>query len=140
MAAAAPTEPYNVPETSPTSHPVFSRIRLATPSDVPFIHKLIHQMAVFERLTHLFVATESGLASTLLNSPPFQAVTVFLLEISRSPFPPLMLRLPISHPFLRRITLISLSRIRRAKISRRISSKTSWWLVSFCSSRTTQAF
>ncbi|EOA27839.1 hypothetical protein CARUB_v10023995mg [Capsella rubella] len=43
-------------------------------------------MAVFERLTHLFVATEAGLASTLFNSRPFQAVTVFLLEISRSPF------------------------------------------------------
>ncbi|KAG7639029.1 L-ornithine N5-acetyltransferase NATA1 [Arabidopsis thaliana] len=83
---AAP-EPNTVPETSPTGHRMFSRIRLATPTDVPFIHKLIHQMAVFERLTHLFVATESGLASTLFNSRPFQAVTVFLLEISPSPFP-----------------------------------------------------
>ncbi|XP_010555817.1 PREDICTED: probable acetyltransferase NATA1-like [Tarenaya hassleriana] len=76
-----------VPETAPVGYPLFSRIRLATPSDVPFIHKLIHQMAVFERLTHLFSATESGLASTLFNSPPFQSFTVFLLEISRSPFP-----------------------------------------------------
>ncbi|CAD5320806.1 unnamed protein product [Arabidopsis thaliana] len=45
---------------------MFSRIRLATPSDVPFIHKLIHQMAVFERLTHLFSATESA---TITSSP-----------------------------------------------------------------------
>ncbi|CAE6038119.1 unnamed protein product [Arabidopsis arenosa] len=95
MAAAAPPppptaapEPNMVPPlTSPIGHPIFSRIRLATPSDVPFIHKLIHQMAVFERLTHLFSATESGLTSTLFTSRPFQSFTVFLLEVSRSPFP-----------------------------------------------------
>ncbi|CAF1700668.1 unnamed protein product [Brassica oleracea var. botrytis] len=94
MAAAAPPppptaapEPNMVPETSPIGHPVFSRIRLATPLDVPFIHKLIHQMAVFERLTHLFSATESNLSSSLFTSPPFKSFTVFLLEVSRSPFP-----------------------------------------------------
>ncbi|KFK36805.1 hypothetical protein AALP_AA4G173600 [Arabis alpina] len=95
MAAAAPPppptpapEPNMVPPLkSPTSHPIFSRIRLSTPSDVPFIHKLIHQMAVFEQLTHLFSATESNLSSTLFTSPPFKSFTVFLLEISRSPFP-----------------------------------------------------
>ncbi|XP_010509078.1 PREDICTED: L-ornithine N5-acetyltransferase NATA1 [Camelina sativa] len=105
MAAPAPPtaapEPTTVPaETSKTDHPMFSRIRLATPSDVPFIHKLIHQMAVFERLTHLFVATESGLASTLFNSRPFQAVTVFLLEISRSPFSTTDATSPDFTPFL----------------------------------------
>lgn len=94
MAAAAPPppptaapEPNMVPQTSPIGHPLFSRIRLATPLDVPFIHKLIHQMAVFERLTHLFSATESNLSSTLFTSPPFKSFTVFLLEVSRSPFP-----------------------------------------------------
>ncbi|AEC09627.1 Acyl-CoA N-acyltransferases (NAT) superfamily protein [Arabidopsis thaliana] len=95
MAAAAPPPPPTAapepnmvaPLISPIGHPMFSRIRLATPSDVPFIHKLIHQMAVFERLTHLFSATESGLASTLFTSRPFQSFTVFLLEVSRSPFP-----------------------------------------------------
>ncbi|KAJ0262336.1 acetyltransferase NATA1-like [Hirschfeldia incana] len=94
MAAAAPPppptaapEPNMVPETSPIGHPLFSRIRLATPLDVPFIHKLIHQMAVFERLTHLFSATESNLSSSLFTSPPFKSFTVFLLEVSRSPFP-----------------------------------------------------
>ncbi|KAF7811820.1 putative acetyltransferase NATA1-like [Senna tora] len=67
-------------------YPIFSRVRLATPSDVPHIHKLIHQMAVFERLTHLFSATESSLASTLFNSPPFHSFTIFILEVSPSPF------------------------------------------------------
>ncbi|XP_010670040.2 GCN5-related N-acetyltransferase 8 [Beta vulgaris subsp. vulgaris] len=64
---------------------LYTRIRLATKSDVPFIHKLIHQMAVFEKLTHLFEATESSLSSTLFNSPPFQSFTVFLLEASSTP-------------------------------------------------------
>ncbi|EOA27843.1 hypothetical protein CARUB_v10023999mg [Capsella rubella] len=89
MAATAPPppEPNIVAQTSPIGHPMFSRIRLATASDVPFIHKLIHQMAVFEDLTNFFFATESGLTSTLFNSPPFKSVTVFLLEVSPSPFP-----------------------------------------------------
>ncbi|CAN8317207.1 unnamed protein product [Cochlearia groenlandica] len=93
MAAAAPPppptpapEPNMIPKASPFGHPIFSRIRLAAQSDVPFIHKLIHQMAVFEKLTHLFSATESNLSSTLFTSPPFKSFTVFLLEISRSPF------------------------------------------------------
>ncbi|KAL5569357.1 hypothetical protein UlMin_025932 [Ulmus minor] len=86
--APVPSPPYTVPEDkTPVGHPVFARIRLAQPSDVPHIHKLIHQMAVFERLTHLFAATEASLASTLFNSPPFQSVTVFLLEVSSQPFP-----------------------------------------------------
>ncbi|KAJ4838144.1 hypothetical protein Tsubulata_035232 [Turnera subulata] len=85
----APTAPTGLPESdsTPVGNPLFSRIRLATPHDVPHIHKLIHQMAVFEKLTHLFAATESGLYSTLFNSPPFHSFTVFLLEVSRHPFP-----------------------------------------------------
>ncbi|KAE8682053.1 L-ornithine N5-acetyltransferase NATA1 [Hibiscus syriacus] len=98
MAAAAPPPPPSdvpeprmaPPETTPIGHPVFTRIRLATPLDVPFIHKLIHQMAVFEKLTHLFSATESSLSSTLFLSPPFQSFTIFLLELSSSPIPPLL--------------------------------------------------
>ncbi|KAM3340149.1 L-ornithine N5-acetyltransferase NATA1 [Capsicum baccatum] len=95
MAAAAPPPPPS-PAPSvisedllPTSHNLFSRIRLAKIADVPHIHKLIHQMAVFERLTHLFSATESSLSSTLFppNPPqPFTSFTVFLLEVSRTPF------------------------------------------------------
>lgn len=72
-------------------HPLYTRIRLATKSDVPFIHNLIHQMAVFEKLTHLFQATVESLSTTLFNSPPFTSFTVFLLEVSPTP-------LPLHHP------------------------------------------
>ncbi|XP_050386007.1 probable acetyltransferase NATA1-like [Argentina anserina] len=85
----APEAPIDVPRgsTTPMGYPLFARIRLASPSDVPHIHKLIHQMAVYERLTDLFSATESSLASTLFASPPFQSFTIFLLEVSAAPFP-----------------------------------------------------
>ncbi|KAI9156678.1 hypothetical protein LWI28_010465 [Acer negundo] len=93
MAAAAPLPPSTpAPEPSmnllePTLDiPIFSRVRLATSADVPHIHKLIHQMAVFEKLTHLFSATESSLTATLFNSPPFTSFTVLLLEVSPNPF------------------------------------------------------
>ncbi|XP_068646015.1 GCN5-related N-acetyltransferase 8-like [Aristolochia californica] len=62
------------------------RIRLADGQDVPHIHRMIYQMAVFERLTHLFSATEKSLSETLFNSPPFKSFTVFLLETSEAPF------------------------------------------------------
>ncbi|XVF83183.1 hypothetical protein PTKIN_Ptkin16aG0113500 [Pterospermum kingtungense] len=95
-AAAPPPRPSDVPEpsmgppeTAPLGHPLFTRIRLATPLDVPHIHKMIHQMAVFERLSHLCTATEASLSSTLFLAPPFQSFTVFLLELSTSPLPPL---------------------------------------------------
>ncbi|XVE68863.1 hypothetical protein DITRI_Ditri09bG0104000 [Diplodiscus trichospermus] len=77
------------PETTELGHPLFTRIRLATPSDVPFIHKLMHQVAVFHRLTHVFTATESSLSSTLFISSPFHSFTIFLLELSSSPIPPI---------------------------------------------------
>ncbi|KAL4621491.1 hypothetical protein ACB092_06G232000 [Castanea dentata] len=94
MAAAAAPPPAPtpaataLPNPTPTGLPLFSRVRLATPSDIPHIHKLIHQMAVFERLTHLFSATEASLSSTLFTSPPFQSFTIFILELSQAPFPP----------------------------------------------------
>ncbi|CAM8893042.1 unnamed protein product [Rhodiola kirilowii] len=96
MAAAAPPpnpsptppSPINIISSDQPSPKVFTRIRLATLSDVPVIHKLIHQMAVFEKLTHLFSATEDSLASTLFNSPPFKSFTVFILEVSPHDFPP----------------------------------------------------
>ncbi|XP_065872703.1 GCN5-related N-acetyltransferase 8-like [Euphorbia lathyris] len=85
--APTPSPPTGLPESdcTPVGHPLFTRIRLATPTDVPHIHKLINQMAVFERLTDMCVATESSLSSTLFNSLPFQSFTVFLLEVSPSP-------------------------------------------------------
>ncbi|KAK6136050.1 hypothetical protein DH2020_030216 [Rehmannia glutinosa] len=96
MAAAAPpppptAAPITLPEPTPSGHTLFTRIRLATIDDVPHIHKLIHQMAVFERLTHLFEATTASLAATLFPPnapPPFTSFTIFLLELSSSPFPP----------------------------------------------------
>ncbi|XP_027104960.2 GCN5-related N-acetyltransferase 8-like [Coffea arabica] len=100
MAAAAPPPPPSpaaipettVPETAPPRHPLFARIRLGTIFDVPQLHKLIHQMATYERLTDQFAATEASLASTLFPSPspppPFTSFTVFILEVSPDPFPP----------------------------------------------------
>ncbi|KAG8380516.1 hypothetical protein BUALT_Bualt06G0023800 [Buddleja alternifolia] len=96
MAAAAPppppsAAPITLPESTPSGHTLFTRIRLATILDVPHIHSLIHQMAVFERLTHLFSATTDGLSATLFPPnapPPFTSFTIFLLELSDSPFPP----------------------------------------------------
>ncbi|MCL7026890.1 hypothetical protein MKW94_000815 [Papaver nudicaule] len=67
--------------------PVFARIRLGEISDVPHIHKLIYQLAVFEHFEHLFEATEESLSATLFKSPPFQSVTCFILEVSLHPFP-----------------------------------------------------
>lgn len=96
MAAAAPPPPPTPAPTPPTglqespiTNALFVRIRLGNPSDVPHIHKLIHEMAVFERLTHLFSATEASLAATLFNRPPFQSFTLFILEVSPIPFPDL---------------------------------------------------
>ncbi|KAL8090398.1 GCN5-related N-acetyltransferase 8-like [Apium graveolens] len=76
----------------PNAHPLFTRIRLASISDVPYIHKLLHQTSVFHKLNHLFATTESSLAATLfpatLNPPtPFHSFTVFILETSSTPFP-----------------------------------------------------
>ncbi|KAK9283881.1 hypothetical protein L1049_012136 [Liquidambar formosana] len=96
MAAAAPpppptptpSPPFTLPETTPIGNPLFVRIRLATKSDVPHIHKLIHQLALFERLPHHCSATESSISATLFNSPPFHSFTVFLLEVSPHPFSP----------------------------------------------------
>nr|XP_027104961.1 probable acetyltransferase NATA1-like [Coffea arabica] len=102
MAAAAPQPPpppflatipeNTVPETAPFRHPLYARIRLATILDVPHIHKLIHQLATFERLAHQCTATEASLAATLFPSPnpplPFTSFNVFILEVSPDPFPP----------------------------------------------------
>ncbi|XP_057424087.1 GCN5-related N-acetyltransferase 8-like [Lotus japonicus] len=93
MAAAAPPSPTTpaattLPETATPCHPMFTRIRLATPSDVPHILKMTYQLAVFEHFTHLFVGTESSLSSALFspNVQPFHSSTVFILEASQNPF------------------------------------------------------
>lgn len=73
-------------------HQLYTRIRLASISVVPYIYKLLHQTAVFYKLTHLFTTTESSLAATLLpttpNPPtPFHSFTVFIFETSSTRFP-----------------------------------------------------
>lgn len=75
------------PEQLAGSHPISVRIRLADKEDVPHIHRLIHEMAVFERLTHLCSATESSLSATLFNPDvrPFHSFTVLILELSSTP-------------------------------------------------------
>lgn len=65
--------------------PVWAHLRLADKQDIPHIRRLIHQMAEFELLTHLFSATESLLSATLFPSPPsppFRSFTVLILELS----------------------------------------------------------
>uniref|UniRef100_A0A7N2MDS6 Uncharacterized protein n=1 Tax=Quercus lobata TaxID=97700 RepID=A0A7N2MDS6_QUELO len=69
-------------------HQLFTRIRLATPLDVPNIHKLIHQLAMIESLDQHFSATETTLSSPLFTSPPLQSVTIFILELFQAPFSP----------------------------------------------------
>ncbi|KAK4403891.1 putative acetyltransferase NATA1-like [Sesamum angolense] len=94
-AAAAPppppsAAPITLPDSTPSGQALFTRIRLATAEDVPHIHKLIHQMAVFERLTDLFQATPADLSATLFPPnppPPFTSFTFFSLELSSIPFP-----------------------------------------------------
>ncbi|KAL3838319.1 hypothetical protein ACJIZ3_022910 [Penstemon smallii] len=113
MAAAAPppppsAAPITLPESTPTGQTLFTRIRLATILDVPHIHNLIHQMAVFENLTHLFSATTASLSATLFPPnppPPFTTFTVFLLELSSSPFPPTTTENPHFTPLISSIHL-----------------------------------
>ncbi|XP_057249099.1 L-ornithine N5-acetyltransferase NATA1 [Beta vulgaris subsp. vulgaris] len=76
-----------------SDHILYVRVRLATDeSDVPFIHGLIHKMAAFYHLSDECEATKSALSSTLFNSKtpfePFKTVTVFLVEVSSTPFAP----------------------------------------------------
>ncbi|KAH6838168.1 Acyl-CoA N-acyltransferases superfamily protein [Perilla frutescens var. hirtella] len=86
MAAAAP-----LPQPPPFTVTLFTRIRLATVDDIPHLHKLIHQLAVYEHLTHEFQATTTALSATLFPPtapPPFASFTMLLLELSTSPFQP----------------------------------------------------
>ncbi|KAL8538636.1 hypothetical protein ACS0TY_000598 [Phlomoides rotata] len=94
MAATSPPPPPppQSAATSPEStHTQFTRIRLATVEDIPHMHNLIYQLAVFEHLTHQFQATTAALTATLFPPnppPPFTSTTAFLLELSPCPFPP----------------------------------------------------
>jgi GNAT superfamily N-acetyltransferase len=46
------------------------QIRPATPADVAFIHAMIVELAVFEKLAHLVVATEAKLHDSLFGAHP----------------------------------------------------------------------
>jgi GNAT superfamily N-acetyltransferase len=47
-----------------------THIRSATPADVGAIFALMHELAEFEKLTHLFVATEDGVHDALFGPRP----------------------------------------------------------------------
>lgn len=69
---------------------VWAELRHAEPSDVPFLQRMIHQMAEFEGNPHYCSATESSLLSTLFPSPPlppFLSPTPLLLYLSATPPP-----------------------------------------------------
>ncbi|KAM0046163.1 hypothetical protein Hdeb2414_s0009g00312691 [Helianthus debilis subsp. tardiflorus] len=49
---------------------------------------MVHQMAVFKRITHECSSTEASLSTTLFtNNNPFESFTVFLIEVSTTPIP-----------------------------------------------------
>ncbi|WP_309962737.1 GNAT family N-acetyltransferase [Caballeronia sp. LZ001] len=45
-------------------------IRPATPADIGAIHALMYELAEFEKLTHLFIATEDGVRDALFGARP----------------------------------------------------------------------
>src|ERR1700760_823256 len=47
-----------------------SAIRAATPADVGAMLALMHELAVYEKLTHLFIATEAGVHDALFGARP----------------------------------------------------------------------
>lgn len=65
-------------------HVVTAHVRLARLEDMPHVLALIQQLADFERLTEMCVATVPKLEATLLKHGPFQGPTVLLLELSTS--------------------------------------------------------
>ncbi|KAI3816137.1 hypothetical protein L1987_15827 [Smallanthus sonchifolius] len=72
----------------PTNQPLLTRIRLAANPDVPAIHKMIYQMAAFQRLADQCFSTESSLSTTLFSKDNhFESFTVFLIEVSTKSFP-----------------------------------------------------
>ena len=55
---------------TPAPRPPHFDIRPARRADVPVVHALIRQLAEFEKLTHLFVATESDIDRALFGERP----------------------------------------------------------------------
>ncbi|XP_055821916.1 probable acetyltransferase NATA1-like [Solanum dulcamara] len=90
---------------------IFGRVRLATESDVPHLHKLMYQMAKYHNYTKIFNATEASISTNLFKSnnpcPPFYSVTTFILEASPNSFPKRNTKHPIFDPILKTINLDS---------------------------------
>ncbi|KAK2639351.1 hypothetical protein Ddye_027146 [Dipteronia dyeriana] len=71
MVVTPPPQPsMNLLEPTRVDLSIFFPVCLATSADVPHIHKMVYQMAVFEKLTHLCTAIESSLTATLLTLLP----------------------------------------------------------------------
>ncbi|KAK4729113.1 hypothetical protein R3W88_022101 [Solanum pinnatisectum] len=90
---------------------IFGRVRLATESDVPHLHKLMYQMAKYHNYTKVFNATEASVTTNLFNSdnpcPPFYSVTTFILEVSHDSFPQNTPKNPIFDLILKTVDLDS---------------------------------
>nr|XP_016464247.1 PREDICTED: probable acetyltransferase NATA1-like [Nicotiana tabacum] len=60
---------------------ISGRVRLATESDVPHLHKLMYQMAKYHNYAKVFNATEASISTNLFKSnpcPPFYSKTINL--------------------------------------------------------------
>jgi GNAT superfamily N-acetyltransferase len=55
-------------------------IRLATRADVPLVHGLIRQLAIYEKLEHTLVSTEADLAEALFGARPAAEALVATLD------------------------------------------------------------
>jgi GNAT superfamily N-acetyltransferase len=58
-------------------------VRLATRADVPLVHGLIRQLAVYEKLEHAMVSTEADLAEALFGARP--AAEALVAELAGAP-------------------------------------------------------
>ncbi|KAH0645420.1 hypothetical protein KY284_033304 [Solanum tuberosum] len=68
---------------------IYTRVRLATKSDLSHIYQLFYQIHEYHNYTHLYKATESSLANLLFKENPlplFYGPSVLLLEVSPTPF------------------------------------------------------
>ncbi|KAL7235425.1 hypothetical protein ACSBR1_018839 [Camellia fascicularis] len=85
----APTPTTTLPENHPIGHPLFTRIRLATKSDIPHIHKLITSTpSIDSATTALPPSSPYPLPSSPTNPTPFLLSTPSPSSSSNSPPPP----------------------------------------------------
>ncbi|XP_004245285.1 tyramine N-feruloyltransferase 4/11-like [Solanum lycopersicum] len=68
---------------------IYTRVRLATKSNLSHIYKLFYQIHEYHNYIHLYRASESSLANLLFKENPlplFYGPSVLLLEVSQTPF------------------------------------------------------